>query len=49
MEGSQRHHREMVVSIERGDVTALQEVIRAHVLDGTERALATLQLVGGVL
>ena len=46
---SQVHHRQIVTAIERGDVAQLQDLTRAHILDGTERALATLQLVGGVL
>ena len=49
MELSQRHHRQMVAAIERGDAAGLQALTREHILDGTERALATLQLVGGVL
>ena len=46
---SQRHHREMTAAIERGDVARLQDLMREHVLDGTKRVLATLELVGGVL
>ena len=46
---SQQHHHAMIAALERGDVAQLQELTRAHILDGTERALATLDLVGGVL
>ena len=46
---SQEHHRQIFAAVEGGDVALLQDLTRTHILDGTERALATLQLVGGVL
>lgn len=46
---SHAYHRKIVDAFERGAVPELQDLMRAHIVDGTERALATLELVGGTL
>ncbi|HEV3504320.1 MAG TPA: GntR family transcriptional regulator, partial [Actinomycetes bacterium] len=45
----QVQHRQILEAFEARNVTLLQHVLRLHIQQATERVLATLQLVGGVL
>jgi DNA-binding GntR family transcriptional regulator len=45
----QAQHRLMLGALEARDAGALQHVVREHIGQATARALATLQMVGGVL
>jgi DNA-binding GntR family transcriptional regulator len=45
----QQEHRAMLRAFEARDAPALQGVMRTHISQATERVLATLRLLGGVL